>query len=184
MRESSCRLKNRSDFKVACHSFLSIKTTLSHHLLQLSNFQQRAKFCDDKCEFRDISIVERGGSVYLKMLIQAVGVPIFELPGALASRGGLRLLHPWNTDSRAFGHATAEAVPESRQHGFPESPSRFRVVPAREISRLHAPPIRGGRRGRGTAFPTARHLTIAKMTTIAIRTPGTRIHKPSIIPVK
>lgn len=55
---------------------------------------------------------------YLKMLVQAVGIPILELPGALAPRGGLRLLHPWNTDSRAFGHATEKAVSDSRQHGF------------------------------------------------------------------
>lgn len=58
---------------------------------------------------------------YLKMLIQAVGVPILELDGALAPRGGLRLLHPWNTDSRTFGHAAAEAVPESRQHSSRDS---------------------------------------------------------------
>jgi len=54
------------------------------------------------------------------MLIQAVWVPILELSGvsgALARRGGLRLLHPWNTNTRAFGHAAAEAVAESRQHG-------------------------------------------------------------------
>lgn len=50
------------------------------------------------------------------MLIQAVGIPVFQLDGAFASPGGLRLLHPWNTKSRALGHAAAEAVPESRQH--------------------------------------------------------------------
>jgi len=53
------------------------------------------------------------------MLIQTVGISVLELPGAFALRGGLRLLHPWNTDSRTFGHAAAEAVPESRQHGCP-----------------------------------------------------------------
>lgn len=58
---------------------------------------------------------------HLKMLIQAVGVPVLELDDALALRGGLRLLHPWNTDSRTFGHSTAEAVSESRQHSSRDS---------------------------------------------------------------
>lgn len=53
---------------------------------------------------------------YLKMLVQAVGISVLQLDGAFALRGGLRLLHPWNTKSRALGHAAAEAVPESRQH--------------------------------------------------------------------
>lgn len=68
------------------------------------------------------------------MLIQAVRVPILELSGALALRGGLRLLHPWNTDSRALGHAAAEAVPESPQHGWVGSGhyTRF-LIPAQDL---------------------------------------------------
>lgn len=55
---------------------------------------------------------------YLKMLIQVVGIPIFELTtGALALRGGFGLLHSsWNTDCRTLRHTAAKAVPKSRQH--------------------------------------------------------------------
>lgn len=56
--------------------------------------------------------------LYLKMLVQAVGVPVLELGGALDPRGGLWLLHSWNMDSRTFGRDTAETVPESCQHNF------------------------------------------------------------------
>ena len=72
-------------------------------------------------------ILRRQKTLYLKMLIQAVGVPVLELSGvsgALARRGGLRLLHPWNTNTRAFRHAAAEAVAESRQHGYPRGAAR------------------------------------------------------------
>lgn len=117
------------------------------------------------------------------MLVQVVGVPVLELGGALAPRGGLRLLHSWNTDSRTFGRDTAEAVPESRQHSSRElslprtvrSPLSNRT----ERERLHVP--------RRAAFPASWRGTIAKMTTgrggCTIAT-GIRIHKPSIIPVK
>lgn len=112
-------LRNRSDLRNGSFIFANQKNATSI-FVNLSIIRRDAKFCEDKHEPRpDTSIAECGDSTHLKMLIQAVGVPILELPGALAPRGGLRLLHPWNTDSRALGHAAAEAVPESRQHGWP-----------------------------------------------------------------
>lgn len=67
--------------------------------------------------------------IYLKMLIQAVGVPVLEFAGALGLRRGLRLLHPWNTKGRAFRRGAAEAVSESRQHGArPIAVARFTLL--------------------------------------------------------
>lgn len=89
------------------------------------------------------------------MLVQVVGVPVLELGGALASRGGLRLLHPWNMDSRTFGHDTAEAVPESRQHS------------SRELYVQSAPLFTRTKEKRLHVFPASWRGTIAKMTTVA-----------------
>lgn len=92
------------------------------------------------------------------MLIQAVGVPILELGGTLAPRGGLRLLHSWNTNARAFGHAAAEAVSESRQHGLPRG-RHAHFIPGREGSLSNSRAADSRRQTTKSDFPchAARH---------------------------
>lgn len=76
------------------------------------------RFCKKRAHFRFARTARTSRKIYLKMLVQAVGVPVLKLAGALGlSRRGLRLLHPWKTKARAFRRGAAKAVPESRQHG-------------------------------------------------------------------
>jgi len=89
---------------------------------------------------------------YLKMLVQAVGVPIFQLDDALALRGRLRLFHPWNTDSRTFGHAAVEAVPDPRQHVLLSSTVSPLLLPSSKTDSL---------RGNGRASFTSRGFATA-----------------------
>lgn len=123
---------------------------------------------------------------YLKMLVEAVGIPILELDGALGLPGGLRLLHPWNTDSRASRQDAAKAVSESRQHDFVAQRTNDRFFflffryfhPRNFTSRRFAAAV-----GNVRLFLLRDAGTIAKMTTIAKdlhRLHGI-IRKPSII---
>ena len=55
---------------------------------------------------------------YLKMLVQAVGIPILKLHVALVPGGGLGLLHRWKAKIMTLRQGTLKHTPKTRHSVF------------------------------------------------------------------